>query len=61
MDAFGRMSCPGCGEFVPVVTHVDKPGSPDGITVVDIDLWPMAEHMASHDPGAPTDPQPALN
>lgn len=50
------MTCPGCGQPVPVITHVDKPGSPDGTTVVDVDFWPMAEHMAACPAG---NPQPA--
>lgn len=50
MDSFGRIQCPGCGEYIPVVTHIDKPGDPGKhLTTVDIDLWPMAEHIASHE------------
>jgi hypothetical protein len=45
IDAFGRAPCPGCGTLVTLVTHIDKPGSPDGQTVIDIDFMPMAEHM----------------
>lgn len=45
IDAFGRMPCPGCGTPITVVTHVDKPSSPDGVTTVDVDFTPMAEHI----------------
>jgi hypothetical protein len=49
IDSFGRMPCPGCKTPIVVVTHVDKPGSADGVTTVDIDLMPMAEHMVECD------------
>jgi len=45
IDAFGRMPCPGCGTPITVITHVDRPGSAEGTTTIDIDLRPMAEHM----------------
>lgn len=47
IDPSGQMPCPGCKKPITVVTHVDKPGTPDGVTTVDVDLWPMAEHMAT--------------
>lgn len=53
MDSFGRMPCPGCGTPVAVVTHIDKPGSPDGVTTIDVDFMPMAEHMVQCEAGQP--------
>lgn len=47
VDSFGRLPCPGCKTPIVIVTHLDKPGSPDGLTTVDIDFWPMAEHMSA--------------
>lgn len=48
IDSFGRMSCPMCGVRITVVTHIDKAGSHDGVTTIDVDLMPMAQHMAAH-------------
>lgn len=49
IDPFGRMPCPGCGELITVITHVDKPGSRSGVTTIDIDLDPMSWHIAGCD------------
>ncbi len=48
MDSFGRMQCPGCGEYIPVVTRVNKMS-------VDLDFRPMAEHWV--DDHGPDDPR----